>query len=205
MTMQLSKCFLKSYHIYLAYLNKSTSAASLYKSFSLLTVDSFCCAKMEKGSVLLRTTVLGLTALVVCGQPIFPPPSAFYPFPTWMSYPFYNSQYRPPNNFTHNATAFNGTYWRDPKYYYPSNYSYNHTVQYGGNLFVGYIWPIDRLLFNQVRKFPSDNINFQLSNRYENGYVSGLPGLMNSLLITWAASKRYIFLCCCHERNGAII
>lgn len=136
---------------------------------------------MTKCSVVLRTIVLGLTVLAVSGQPIFPPPSAFYPFPTWASYPFYTPQYGPPsNNFTYNTTAFNGTYWRDPKYYFPtSNYSYNHTVQYGGNLFVGYIWPIDRLLFNQVGKFSSDNIRFQSIPHCQD---SRLPGLTNPLI-----------------------
>lgn len=104
--------------------------------------------KMKTCTVLLRT--IALSALIVCvsGQ-FFPPPSAFYPFPTWLAYPF---QYRPPNNSTFNATSFNNTYWKDLKYFPFYNYTqYNNSVQYGGNLFVGYIWPIDRLLFNQVR------------------------------------------------------
>lgn len=37
----------------------------------------------------------------------------------------------------------------DGKYYGPV-YNNNHSIQYGSNLFVGYIWPIDKLLFNQV-------------------------------------------------------
>lgn len=106
---------------------------------------------MKKCSVLLRTTLLGLLVVCASGQ-FFPPPSAFYPFPTWVAYPFQNPQYKPSSNFTYNATSFNTTFWKNPKYFPFYNYSqHNNSVQYGGNLFIGYIWPIDRLLFNQVR------------------------------------------------------
>lgn len=114
---------------------------------------------MKKCFVFTRAIIFSLILVVVCNRTasgqFFPPPSAFYPFPTWVAYPFQNPQYRPPNNFTYNATSSNNTYWRDPKYFPFYNYSQhnNYSVQYGGNLFVGYIWPIDRLLFNQVRKY----------------------------------------------------
>lgn len=112
---------------------------------------------MKRCSVVLRTTILGLVIVCASGQ-FFPPPSAFYPFPTWVAYPF---QRPPPSNFS----SFNNT-----RYYPFYNYTqYNNSVQYGGNLFVGYIWPIDRLLFNQV-----------IMDR-----KVCLPGLMNSC-ITWA-------------------
>lgn len=128
------------------------------KSAVFRTWSAYHNVDMREFSAFLRTATLGLTLLVASncasGNVLFPPPSAFYPFPTWVPYPpNYYQQFRPPSNFTNNGTAFNNTYyWRDQKYFYPPyNNSFNHSVSYGGNLFVGYIWPVDRLLFNQVR------------------------------------------------------
>lgn len=113
------------------------------RSKSIIFVKMTVAIVSKTALVALSTWFLATT---VTNSAVFAPPSAFYSFPSWQYYPYFFSQY-PPKNFT-NATFSNSTY-RDPKYFL-QNYNYNQSFQYGGNLFVGFIWPNDRLLFNQV-------------------------------------------------------